>query len=75
MHVLLNNLGRVYQATGDYAKAEPLYREALQINRKVLGEHRSDLSYATGLNDLGTLYYEMGDYAKAESLYRKVLRD
>ncbi len=27
----LNNLASIYEATGDYAKAEPLYRQALEI--------------------------------------------
>ena len=33
----LNNLGSLFQKIGDYAKAEPLFQEALGIQQKVLG--------------------------------------
>ena len=33
----LNSLAGLYGVTGDYAKAEPLCKEALQIRQKVLG--------------------------------------
>src|SRR5579875_1410816 len=33
----LNNLALVYEAQGDYAKAEPLFKRALAINEKALG--------------------------------------
>ena len=56
---------------GDYAKAEPLYRQALRDQKKVLGEKHPD--YATSLNNLALLYKDMGDYAKAEPLYRQAL--
>ena len=38
---------------GEYAKAEPLYRQALEIEKKVLGEEHPD--YATSLNNLADL--------------------
>ena len=61
----LNTLGLLYQAKGDYAKAEPLYRSALEINKRALGE--SHPNCATILNNLGTLYQATGEYAKAEA--------
>ena len=57
---------------GEYAKAEPLYREALRIRQKVLGPEHPDT--ATSLNNLAMLYRDMGEYAKAEPLYREALR-
>ena len=33
----LNNLAFLYQAQGRYGEAEPLYRQALQLSRKVFG--------------------------------------
>ena len=68
----LNNLAALYQAMGDYAKAEPLYQEALRIRQKVLGPEHPDT--ATSLNNLAELYQEMGEYAKAEPLYQEALR-
>ena len=57
---------------GDYAKAEPLYQQALQIFKKVLGpEHPLTV---TTLNNLVFVYETMGDYAKAEPLLRQVLQ-
>src|ERR1700731_4832278 len=57
----LNNLGELYRFTGEYAKAEPLYQEALQICRKVLGPEHPHT--ATNLNNLAALYRDMGEYA------------
>ena len=42
----------------EYAKAEPLYQEALQIRQKVLGSEHPDT--ATSLNNLGMLYQAYG---------------
>ena len=46
----LNNLASLYQAQGDYPRAEPLFRQALEIQKKVLGENHPD--YAGSLNNL-----------------------
>ena len=56
---------------GDYDRAEPLYRQALEIKKKALGEGHPD--YATSLNNLAALYHAMGDYDRAEPLYRQAL--
>ena len=39
---------------GEYAKAEPLYQEALRIQQKVLGSEHPET--ALSLNNLGSLY-------------------
>ena len=67
----LNNLAVLYQTMGDYAKAEPLFKEALEIRQKVLGREHPDT--ALSLNNLAELYQAMGDYAKAEPLYKEAL--
>jgi CHAT domain-containing protein/tetratricopeptide (TPR) repeat protein len=56
---------------GDYAEAEPLYRQASDIVRTALGEDHP--YYAISLNNLGGLYHDMGDYSAAEPLYRQAL--
>ena len=55
----------------EYAKAEPLLKEALRIRQKVLG---SEHPYtANSLNNLGELYQAMGEYANAEPLLQEAL--
>ena len=56
---------------GAYDRAEPLYRQALEIRKKALGEEHPD--YATSLNNLAALYHAMGAYDRAEPLYRQAL--
>jgi len=57
---------------GEYAKAEPLYQEALRIKQKLFGAE--DPSTATSINNLAGLYQDMGEYAKAQPLYQEALR-
>ena len=64
----LNNLARAHEAKGDYARAEPLYRRALETYEKVPG---SESNVAAVLNNLGGLYAAKGDYARAEPLYQR----
>ena len=59
------------QATGQYAEAERLFRQALEIRREVLGEEHP--SYATTLNNLASLLQATGQYAEAERLHRQAL--
>jgi tetratricopeptide (TPR) repeat protein len=67
----LNNLAELYRRMGDYAKAEPLYRQLLVVDKHTLGETHPH--YATDLNNLAMLYEGMGDYAKAEPILRQAL--
>jgi tetratricopeptide (TPR) repeat protein len=62
----------LYQDTGEYAKAELLYQEALRICQRVFGPEHSDT--ATSLSNLGELYEDMGEYAKAGPLLQEALR-
>ncbi len=67
----LEKLAALHYSMGEYAKAEPLYGQALEIKKKVLGENHAD--YARSLHDLANLYVEQGDYPRAEPLYRRAL--
>ncbi len=67
----LNNLALLLDAKGDYAGAEPLYREALAMRRKLLGAEHPKV--AASLNNLAALLHESGDYAGAEPLCREAL--
>ncbi len=52
-----------------YAEAEPLYKQSLEVRRVAVGEQHPD--YATSLNDLAVLYWAIGRYAEAEPLYKQ----
>jgi tetratricopeptide (TPR) repeat protein len=56
---------------GQYAKAETLYLQALEIDKKSLGAEHPDV--AIGLNNLAQVYYQQGQYAKAAPLYLQAL--
>jgi tetratricopeptide (TPR) repeat protein len=64
-------LASLYKTIGKYTKAEPLYKEALEIRLKVLGpEHPLT---AASQNSLAMLYEAIGDYPRAEPLFKKAL--
>ena len=44
MAVPLNNLASLYQVTGQYAKAEPLYQRSLEIREAKLGKDHPDVA-------------------------------
>jgi tetratricopeptide (TPR) repeat protein len=67
----LNNLASLYDSSGRYAEAEPLYVRLLAISEKELGANHP--STATNLNNLANLYRSMGRYAEAEPLYERSL--
>lgn len=69
--VSLAALASIYRDTYQYAKAEPLYQQALEINRKALGENHPD--YAACLDNLAGVYRDRGEYIKAEPLFRQAL--
>ena len=67
----LTQLARVHYSQHDYLRAEPLYRQAIEIRKKTAGENHPD--YANSLNSLALLYVAQDDYARAEPLYRQAL--
>jgi tetratricopeptide (TPR) repeat protein len=66
-----NNLAGIYRATGRYSEAEPLYKQALELTKRLLGDNHP--SFATSLNNLAGLYKSTGQYTKAELLYQQAL--
>jgi tetratricopeptide (TPR) repeat protein len=61
----------LYQETGRYAEAEPLYERAIAIDETALGPEHPQL--ATDLNNLAGLYQETGRYAEAEPLFGRAI--
>ena len=64
-------LASIYQKQGNYARAEPLYLDAITGFEKALGADHPHV--ASSLNDLGNLYKLQGASAKAEPLYLRAL--
>ncbi len=54
-----------------YAEAEPLYKQSMEIDRTALGERHPD--YATSLNNLAELYHKMARRTEAEPLYKQAM--
>src|SRR5260370_35132056 len=52
----INLLARLYESTGDYAKAGPPYKEAPQIRQKVVGQTHPETDRS--LNNLARIYRE-----------------
>ncbi|NEO97585.1 MAG: tetratricopeptide repeat protein [Symploca sp. SIO2E9] len=67
----LNNLANLYQSLGRYEQAEPLYLQALDLRKRLLGEQHPDV--ASSLNNLAALYQFLGRYEQAEALYLQAL--
>ena len=64
------------QAQGEYARAEPFYRDALAMCRALYpkGRHPDGHTHlADSLHSLGFLLKARGEYAKAEPFYRDAL--
>ncbi len=71
-----NNLGYLYHKQSLYSKAEPLYLEARDIRRLLLGETHIDC--ADSYTNLATLYNMQGLYKKSEPYYflaRKIYKE
>ncbi|HEY8376605.1 MAG TPA: tetratricopeptide repeat protein, partial [Nannocystis sp.] len=68
---LLNNLAAYYANIDEHAKAEPLLREAIEIDRQVFGSDHPQL--AAVYNNLASSIHYQGRRAEAEPYYREAL--
>ena len=66
-----NNLGLLLQDTNRFEEAEPLMRQALEINKASFGEHHP--AVAICLNNLGQLLQDTNRFEEAEPLMRRAL--
>ena len=67
----LNNLALLYESMGQYDRALPLYKSALEIRKSELGDRHPDT--ASSLNNLAYLYESMGQYDRALPLVESAL--
>ena len=67
---ILNNLGLIYQARGEYQQAQNVFQDSLRINQEI--EDRA--GEAIILNSLAWLYQSTDEYEKALDSMQKVLK-
>lgn len=68
----LNQLATVYYFQGKYEQAEPLYRQALAINKN---EREPDSPFiASNLHNLGLVYFQLGKYKEAEQFEQESIQ-
>lgn len=70
--VLLNNLGILYTATGEYDEARTTLEQALRRATDAFGEDHPEVS--TSLLNLATVEYETGHYERARELLERAVR-
>jgi len=68
---LLNNFGVFYADIGEHARAEPLLRESLEIDRRIYGPDHPRL--ATAYNNLASSIHYQGRRTEAEPFYREAV--
>jgi CHAT domain-containing protein/Tfp pilus assembly protein PilF len=68
----LNNLAAMYRGQGKLGAAEPLFKDALEMRKRLLkGQDHTDL--AQSLNNLAFLYEGQGKLGAAEPLFKDAL--
>ncbi|MGH9803269.1 MAG: CHAT domain-containing protein, partial [Blastocatellia bacterium] len=70
--ITLDHLAQLYLSQNDYARAEPLFKEAVGIIERRRGVENP--LTANFLFNFAVFYHKKGDYAQAEQLYRQVLK-
>ncbi len=69
---LRQTIGKVYYDLGEFGKAEPVLRQALEARRKLKGD--DDRETVQTLDDYGLVLWKQGRYEEAENIHREVLR-
>ena len=64
-----NNLGNALSEQSKYGEADPMYRRAIAIWEKAVGQDHP--SVATGLNNLAAVCVNMKKYSEAETLLQR----
>ncbi len=65
------SLATLLQAQGKLGEAEPLFREALDGQRRTLGDSHPDTLLS--INNLASLLQAQGKFSEAEALFREAL--
>jgi eukaryotic-like serine/threonine-protein kinase len=68
---LRSTIGYVYYDLGQYTNAEAMFRVALAVRKKLLGNEHP--AVAASLGGLASMLWAQGKFAEAETLYREAL--
>lgn len=68
---VLSSQGVACRRIGEPARAMELYREALEIQTRILGPDHPDVG--SSLHNMGLIYNHFGDYQQAGRVYRRAL--
>jgi tetratricopeptide (TPR) repeat protein len=75
LSVSLDNVGKVAHAQGDWALAERVYRDSLEISRQLIdrlgGTPDALRDLSVSLDNVGEVASAQGDWAQAERVYRE----
>lgn len=69
---VLSNIGIILQETADYAGAEKVLRESLDIRINIFGKQHPQV--AISLLNLGNIYMQQGRFREADDVYLRALR-
>jgi CHAT domain-containing protein/Tfp pilus assembly protein PilF len=72
MAAILSNLAWLYTVKGNYPEALKRYDEALEVEKKTIGERST--TAAVTLTNQGIVYFFMAEYEKAEERFQQVLQ-
>jgi tetratricopeptide (TPR) repeat protein len=72
---LQHNLAILYKDTQRFTESEAMYKEALEIRRRLAQQHPQayEPDVATTLNNLANLYKDTQRYTESEAMYKEAL--
>lgn len=67
-----NNIGAVYQSTGQYKRALEYLEESLNVRVELFGEHSKEA--AQTMSGMANAYFSLGKYKSSETLYTRIIK-
>jgi CHAT domain-containing protein/Tfp pilus assembly protein PilF len=69
----MTNLGWLYNESGQYQKAEDIFKRALEIPKTITEKGFIEASFVPALSGIATTYHKTGRFKEAELFYKEVL--
>ncbi|MCP4216611.1 MAG: serine/threonine protein kinase [bacterium] len=71
MMLILKQVADAYSQLGNFEKAAPMYRQALDIETFIFGPRH--LAVSVTLTNMGVMYSQQGNYTEAEAMFKRSL--